>query len=90
MKNSIRFILCAVFLFSSIFQIYAQDLNKKIDEVMNEFVKLDQFSGSVLVNRNRSLWWTSLDKQYLDIFYPNSNEEFVFNVKCKLINFKAQ
>jgi CubicO group peptidase (beta-lactamase class C family) len=32
--------------------IYAQELNRKIDEVMNAFVKLDQFSGTVLVAKD--------------------------------------
>jgi len=32
-----------------IFQIQAQELNQKIDEVMVEFIKFDQFSGSILL-----------------------------------------
>nr|NIT55431.1 serine hydrolase [Fodinibius sp.]NIV15089.1 serine hydrolase [Fodinibius sp.]NIY24015.1 serine hydrolase [Fodinibius sp.] len=52
MRIFIRLIFCAIFLSLLTRHIHAQELNEKIDEVMDQYVKLDQFSGCVLVAKD--------------------------------------
>lgn len=52
MRNIKTLILSVICFFFLVYEIPAQGLNNKIDEVMMQFVKLDQFSGSVLVARD--------------------------------------
>lgn len=47
-----RLILIFICCLMLMFDIHAQDTNQKIDEVMAEFVKLEQFSGSILVAKD--------------------------------------
>ena len=41
------------------FDVCAQDTNEKIDEVIAEFIKLEQFSGSVLVAKNGEVLYSN-------------------------------
>jgi CubicO group peptidase (beta-lactamase class C family) len=45
-------ILILIITFVSSINTLSQELNKKIDDVLNEFVKLDQFSGTILVAKD--------------------------------------
>jgi len=47
-----RLILIFICCLMLMFDIHAQDTNQKIDEVMAEFVKLEQFSGIILVAKD--------------------------------------
>lgn len=52
MKNIKTLILSVICFFFLVYEIPAQELNNKIDEVILQFVELDQFSGSVLVAKD--------------------------------------
>jgi len=52
MRNIASLILCIILCLGLVYEIQAQELNKNIDEVMDQFVKLEQFSGSILVAKD--------------------------------------
>ena len=52
MKIFSRLIYCTIFFSFLIANTSAQELNQKIDEVLDQYVKLDQFSGCVLVAKD--------------------------------------
>ncbi len=52
MRHIVRVFIAAVICASPIVQSQSQELSEKIDEVMSDFVQLDQFSGCVLVAKD--------------------------------------
>lgn len=80
-----RFSLFLIILSLLIFQsgFYAQDLDKKvkeIDKVMNEFMKLDQFSGCILVAKDRKPFYAKAFGEADKDFHVKNNLKTKFNI----------
>lgn len=55
MKNFKTILLSLICLFVFVYSIQAQIATEKIDEVMEQFVKLDQFSGTILIAKDGNI-----------------------------------
>ena len=80
MKVKINLLLILFFIVCFLFTIQAQDFSEKVDVVIDQFMKLDQFSGTVLVAKDGNIIYSKAFGEANKDFHVKNTLDTKFNI----------